>query len=126
MTEKILVKGAVQGVGYRPFVLKKATEYGLKGQVKNIGAAVEIIVSGLEKTIDDFCFELKKVCPEGSFVLEIVREKLDEDDHSFNDFTIVESSVIDLNSELPIVLPDIGICNKCLDEMLSKDDRRYS
>ena len=125
MTEKILVKGAVQGVGYRPFVLKKAIEYGLKGQVKNIGAAVEIIVSGLEKTIDDFCDELKNVQPEGSFVLDIVREKLNESDYSFNDFTIVESSVVDLKSELPIVLPDIGICDKCLNELLSKDDRRY-
>lgn len=125
MTEKILVKGAVQGVGYRPFVLKKATEYGLKGQVKNIGAAVEIIVCGSKETIDDFCHNLRNNHPEGSFILDLVKEELDESCYSFNDFSIVESSVIDLKSELPIVLPDIGICDNCLNEMLSKGDRRY-
>ena len=59
MIVKITVKGAVQGVGYRPFILTKATEYGLKGFVRNIGAAVDILVSGEESVIDEFTKMLK-------------------------------------------------------------------
>ena len=59
----IKVKGAVQGVGYRPFIAKKATEYGLKGYVKNIGAAVEILAEGDKEKLDAFSDLLKKSMP---------------------------------------------------------------
>ena len=63
MTKLITVKGAVQGVGYRPFIAEKATEYHLVGNVKNIGAAVEILVSGTESDIASFlCCKSTRSC----------------------------------------------------------------
>ncbi|MBO6242527.1 MAG: carbamoyltransferase HypF [Butyrivibrio sp.] len=125
MTVKIIVKGAVQGVGYRPFVLKKANEYGLFGQVKNIGAAVEIIASGSEEIIDSFTNMLQDEHPDGAFILSVEKTVLDEVNFFFTDFSIVKSTVVDLKSELPVFLPDIGVCDTCLTEMLSVDNRRY-
>lgn len=121
----IKVKGAVQGVGYRPFIAKKATEYGLKGYVKNIGAAVEILAEGDKEKLDAFSDLLKKEYPAGAFILDVEISEKNEETVDLKDFSIVESSDIDLSSELPVFLPDIGICDDCLNEMLDPGDKRY-
>lgn len=41
----IHVKGIVQGVGFRPYICRKARQYKLTGTVKNTGDGVEIIVN---------------------------------------------------------------------------------
>ena len=120
----IKVKGAVQGVGYRPFIAQKATEYGLKGYVKNIGAAVEILAAGDEEKLKAFSNLLKKEYPAGAFILDVEITEL-HDDVNYNDFEIISSTDIDLSSELPVFLPDIGICDDCLSEMLDPKDVRY-
>ncbi|MBO4912417.1 MAG: carbamoyltransferase HypF [Butyrivibrio sp.] len=120
----IKVKGAVQGVGYRPFIAQKATEYGLKGYVKNIGAAVEILAAGDEEKLKAFSDLLKKEYPAGAFILDVEITEL-HDDVNYDDFEIISSTDIDLSSELPVFLPDIGICDDCLSEMLDPKDVRY-
>ena len=44
--KKILTQGIVQGVGFRPYVYRLATELNLKGHVRNLGNVVEIIIEG--------------------------------------------------------------------------------
>jgi len=41
---KIFIRGIVQGVGFRPYIYRKAKENGLVGSVRNIGSGVEIII----------------------------------------------------------------------------------
>ncbi|SFB67119.1 carbamoyltransferase HypF [Butyrivibrio sp. YAB3001] len=138
MIANLTVKGAVQGVGYRPFILKKANEYGIKGFVKNIGAAVEILAIGEEAVLIAFSEMINSEYPTGAFILSVDFKELDEaayisllksveihEDLRNSDFRIIESSQIDLSKELPVFLPDIGICDDCLSEMLSSKDRRY-
>lgn len=56
----IIVSGAVQGVGYRYFVYRKAGEYNLKGYVRNLyNEDVEIEVEGDKGMILDFIKDLK-------------------------------------------------------------------
>ncbi|WP_034465753.1 carbamoyltransferase HypF [Butyrivibrio proteoclasticus] len=124
MTALITVKGAVQGVGYRPFISQKATEYGLVGHVKNIGAAVDILVTGEESQIEAFVRCIKNEHPAGAFILD-VQISYQEKEQEFDSFEIVDSMEIDLSKELPVFLPDIGICDECLREMLDSSDRRY-
>lgn len=56
---EIIVKGRVQGVGYRYFVKQKADILGLNGWVKNkYDGTVEILVEGEQTKIEifiDFC-----------------------------------------------------------------------
>ncbi len=127
MTIKITVKGAVQGVGYRPFIANKATEYDLKGYVKNIGAAVEILVSGDENKVYNFAHLVETEYPTGAFILDVQKEVISDTEarNRIDFFVIIESEKIDLGSELPVFLPDIGICDDCLNEMLDKSNRRY-
>ena len=51
ITEKIKLWGIVQGVGFRPFVVKLADQYGIKGQVLNVGGLVEIQVTDTKENI---------------------------------------------------------------------------
>lgn len=143
MIIKIRVKGAVQGVGYRPFVLKKATEYGLSGYVKNIGAAVDILISGDESRVNSFTHMIRNEHPSGAFILDVEKipfndvsvdeagnliiDEKNEDDSIIHTgkFRILNSSEVTLKDQLPVFLPDIGICDDCLNEMLDKKDRRY-
>ena len=61
MTIMIRVKGAVQGVGFRPFIAELATTYRIKGQVKNIGAAVDILAIGDKDSLSSFAeFKLSR------------------------------------------------------------------
>jgi acylphosphatase len=49
---KIAIRGAVQGVGFRPFVYRLAREKGLGGWVKNSPHGVFIEVEGPEQSLD--------------------------------------------------------------------------
>ena len=51
----IIIRGRVQGVGYRAFASKMAIALGLKGYVKNkLDGSVQIEVEGIKKTLDEF------------------------------------------------------------------------
>ena len=126
MIISLKIKGAVQGVGYRPFIAQKANEYGLKGMVKNIGAAVEILVSGDDDKLSKFVDTVKNEYPAGAFILNIQKEIVSEDDSfPYDSFVIEDSSPVELTDELAVFSPDIGICEDCMKEMLDPSDRRY-
>ena len=57
---EILVRGIVQGVGFRPFVYNLARSLGLTGYVLNSSAGVLIEVEGDPAQIDRFVRELKR------------------------------------------------------------------
>jgi len=58
--KKILVYGRVQGVGFRYFVQRSASNLGLTGSVRNLpDSTVEILVEGEEDLIDQFLEEVR-------------------------------------------------------------------
>jgi acylphosphatase len=71
---KIIVKGLVQGVGFRYFVLSKALKLGVHGYAKNLyNGDVEIEAEGLRGSIEELIKEVK-VGPRASHVTDIVIE----------------------------------------------------
>ena len=54
----VRVRGTVQGVGFRPYAYRIASEMHLKGWIKNDGQGVVIRLIGLTKTIDLFIKKL--------------------------------------------------------------------
>ena len=122
-TEKVLVEGIVQGVGFRPFVYRIATELELSGYVRNLGNVVEIIIQGSEDKIGDFIFKLQNELPPIAKINNLETEEL-ADDEKYEDFTIKESS--DSFSGTSVIPPDLAICDKCLEEINDPNNRRYN
>ncbi|MGE3063574.1 MAG: acylphosphatase [bacterium] len=59
-SKKIIVKGRVQGIGYRYFVRDEAGKIGIKGWVKNLSNGNVLILAQGEKTdVDDFIERVK-------------------------------------------------------------------
>lgn len=127
MTYEIVITGAVQGVGYRPFVARLAEEMNLTGEVRNEGGFVRILVSDGPQDEDEspalaFAQRLQEEAPEGAMVLKV--DVTWTQDRSFDRFTIVESAEAD-PGDLAVFPPDIGVCSVCGAQMADPKDRRF-
>lgn len=119
-TEMIRVYGIVQGVGFRPFVSREASDLGLCGTVANKGSYVEIHAQGSEKAVEDLKKALESRPPERSVIMEIISAHTDEP--PFDSFEIIES---EKEKGDIFVSPDIAVCEKCKAELFDKTNRRY-
>lgn len=119
-TEMIRVYGIVQGVGFRPFVSREASDLGLCGTVANKGSYVEIHAQGSEKAVEDLKKALENRPPERSVIMEIISAHLDEP--PFDSFEIIDS---EKEKGDIFVSPDIAVCEKCKGELFDKTNRRY-
>ncbi len=73
---RLVLRGRVQGVGYRYFVLRKAQEYDVAGMVRNLPTGeVEVVAEGREGEVRRF-FEEVKVGPVSAYVASWTEEWL--------------------------------------------------
>ena len=114
---KIIFKGIVQGVGFRPTIYRVATALGLKGYVLNKGSEVEVVI---DSNVEKFIKNVKKNLPSIAQITDIV---VLPDNRKFKDFKIIHSKDGKRQSLIPV---DIGICNDCLNEISDRKNRRYS
>lgn len=119
-TEMIRVYGIVQGVGFRPFVSREASDLGLCGTVANKGSYVEIHAQGSEKAVEELKKALENRPPERSVIMEIISARADEP--PFDSFEIIDS---EKEKGDIFVSPDIAVCEKCKGELFDKTNRRY-
>jgi hydrogenase maturation protein HypF len=118
---KVVVRGAVQGVGFRPFVYRLANELGLPGWVSNSAQGVFIEVEGQKRTLDDFLLRLGREKPPRSFIQSLESSFLDPIGFASFEIRVSEGA----GAKTALVLPDIGTCPDCLKEIFDPDDRRY-
>ncbi len=117
----LTIRGAVQGVGFRPFVFKLAKELGLRGWVTNDARGVTVDVEADEETLNRFLVLLEKEPPPRSHIKSLERSFLDV--IGYDDFRIRESNSDGIKSAL--VMADIATCPDCLKEILDPANRRY-
>ncbi len=60
---KITIRGAVQGVGFRPFIFRLAKEMNLKGYVLNSSRGVLIEAEGESDSLKEFILRIQKEKP---------------------------------------------------------------
>ncbi|QKV80471.1 carbamoyltransferase HypF [Amycolatopsis sp. Hca4] len=116
---RIDVRGTVQGVGFRPFVHRLATELGVGGDVRNAGGHVVIRAAG--GRVADFVAGLTAAAPPQSRVTGIDVTVL-TDRVTLGPGFRVAASVEGRGGEVP---PDLATCVECVRELFDPADRRY-
>ena len=119
----IHLTGIVQGVGFRPFVYRVAKSMSLNGYVLNLGdAGVEIVVEDSEKQVQELITRIKKDLPSISRI-----DSVDVDwfpsENEFTDFVIQKSSVVRHDGAIPVLPPDIAICDDCIRDLFDSKSR---
>ena len=118
---QIALFGAVQGVGFRPFVYQLATAMGLRGWVSNSPRGVGIEVEGPRATLERFRARLEAEKPVHAMIHGAEVTWLDP--VGFAGFEIRPSEAGGASST--VVLPDLATCSACRREMFDPQDRRY-
>ncbi len=113
---KLIFRGTVQGVGFRPTIYRIAIDMGLKGYVLNKGSVVEVVV---DKKEDEFIEKLKESLPSIAKITDIEKISYDK---KFKDFKILYSKTGDKHSQIPY---DTATCKNCLNEIFDENNRRY-
>ena len=114
------VRGQVQGVGFRPFVYRLATELGLSGWVRNDADGVEIEVQGTTISIEALRHRLESEPPPLARVDEVIAAPAGITPR--HDFVILESRAGHAHTA---ITPDAATCPACLSEIFDPSNRRY-
>jgi len=118
-TYRIWIKGLVQGVGFRPFVYRMASDWGLKGWVENRNDGVILEVSGSKKQLYAFRDDVLTHAPSAASI-----ESLELEEIPFNPFEIFEiRESSDVSGSITEISPDIAVCSECLDDMKTQIHR---
>lgn len=118
---RLVVRGIVQGVGFRPFVHRVANELALAGFVCNDAAGVTIEAQGSEAALDRFAARLRFEAPRLARVDAIEAVTLTAVEGK-SGFAIVASRG---GRVATAIGPDSSICPDCLAELCDPADRRY-
>jgi hydrogenase maturation protein HypF len=118
---KAVVRGAVQGVGFRPFVYRLAKELGLTGWVLNSAQGVFIEVEGAGAALREFLVRLEREKPPRAIIQSLQFSFLDA--VGYAGFTIRTSD--ESGAKTVLILPDIATCPDCLQEIFQPGNRRH-
>ena len=117
----IEIRGVVQGVGFRPWVYRLATEEGLAGRVRNDATGVTIDAFGSEHAIDAFLRRLEDSPPPAAVIGEVRSWAIPVE--PIDGFSIVHSEE---SSERRVSIPpDLATCTECASEIVDPTNRRY-
>ncbi|MCO5725568.1 carbamoyltransferase HypF [Robiginitalea marina] len=119
-TIRIIIQGRVQGVGFRPFVYRKARALGIRGSVTNTGEGVLILATGPPNILDEFYTAVTRYPPPVAQVVRHSREEI-APEHP-EGFSIVPTAAEGgLNLQLT---PDFALCESCATELKEVGNHR--
>jgi hydrogenase maturation protein HypF len=118
---RILVRGTVQGVGFRPWVYRLAVEEGLSGRVRNDSLGVTIEAFGSPEALESFRRRLGAEAPPAARLHEMIAERIAPE--PLAGFAIVSSA--GEGARRVSIPPDLATCPECLRELADPSDRRH-
>jgi hydrogenase maturation protein HypF len=118
---RVALYGAVQGVGFRPFVYRLAVEMGLTGTVLNSSAGLFVEVEGNRQDLALFLKRLDQEKPAAAVVLASETSFLAP--AGYTRFEILSSD--QASERTTSILPDLATCPQCLAELLDPANRRF-
>ena len=118
---KVALRGAVQGVGFRPFVHRLATELSLTGWVNNSPQGVFIEAESARPALEQFLRRLESEKPPRCFIQSLETTWLDA-----VGLPAFEIRASDTNgATTALILPEVATCPDCLREILDPKNRRF-
>ena len=118
---RLACQGAVQGVGFRPYIYRLAVECGLNGWVRNGPDGVTIEIEGEVSPVEGFIRRLPNEIPPLARLDAYDCEEITvQNDDGFDVIETEQGS-----RERALVPPDSRLCNDCLTEMEDEDNRRW-
>jgi hydrogenase maturation protein HypF len=118
---RIEVAGIVQGVGFRPYVFRLASERHLTGNIRNTASGVVIEVQGPPQVVHEFVASLPRQAPPLARITGV--DVTDLPCNGDQEFVILSSRQGEAVHTL--ISPDIAVCDDCLRELFNSGDRRY-
>lgn len=118
---RLELRGLVQGVGFRPFVYRIASELNLSGWVCNNSRGVLIEIEGRERETELFAQRLREELPPLARIDSLESTRVSPQGES--QFRILHSDSQGAHNAL--VLPDIAICSECRAEIFDPTNRRH-
>ena len=120
--KNIIIKGIVQGVGFRPFIHKLVQNYNLSGWVLNSNLGVEMDIEGKTEELNNFINDIKKKLPPLARIEKIEANQLPLIGHKG---FYIKKSIVKEEDGFVLVSPDISICKDCLQELFDPHNRRF-
>lgn len=118
---QIDVCGMVQGVGFRPYIYRLASDRALVGSVRNTSEGVTIQLEGAESAVEEFLERMPREVPPLAHITALrVQEVPCNGDR---EFLILESDP--RQPARTLISPDVALCKDCLCELLDPANRRY-
>lgn len=118
---RLLARGLVQGVGFRPAVARLAARHGLSGEVANNFVGVRIELQGPEESLRAFLRELRELPPPAR--LDSLEEEPCPPRPGASGFRVLPSEPA--GAPQPSLPPDLAVCEDCLREVFDPGDRRF-
>jgi hydrogenase maturation protein HypF len=124
----VVVRGIVQGVGFRPYVHRLATQHRLSGFVANQTGGVRIEVEGASDAVGQFLSDLRSRSPALARVESISCDPLSPTGEA--GFKIIHSDAARAGNHSlaigqPFIPADTAMCDECLVELRDPGDRRF-
>ena len=117
----LVIDGRVQGVGYRPFVYRRALHHGLTGWVRNRTGRVEVLAGGASSALEAFAADLIDAAPPLARPRLVAKETAEPPaEPGFR----IEASEAAGPAGIHVP-PDQFACDDCLAEMADPSARRY-
>lgn len=118
---RVVVRGVVQGVGFRPFVARIAADLDLSGHCGNDAASIFLEAEGPVAALDELCRRIRSDAPAMSSITDIDSQDLVPLGETT--FSIVPSR--SLPGPRTLVAPDAATCRDCVEEMDDPANRRF-
>ncbi|MBC8204727.1 carbamoyltransferase HypF [bacterium] len=117
---RIIIRGIVQGVGFRPFIYRLAKELDLNGWVSNSPDGVIIEAEGGGESLKKFLLRIPQDKPSLASIHSMEHTILDPENYSDFRIELSQSS----GKKTALILPDIAVCPDCLKEIFDPANRR--
>ena len=112
---RILIRGTVQGVGFRPMIYRSAMQIGASGMVWNNGSDVVIETDKGDELIE----MIRQNLPPLAMIDSV--ERIDSDYNGPKGFSISQSQQMGEGASIPA---DSAVCEDCLKEIMGAGRRR--